>query len=411
MMMRLLVLCATLDVSLGAAYTAGTVYQSNGENDNTCPGTTTAPTKAECDIVAKTIQTTYSSTDAYKDLQKILRGGLNDNAADFGSTGLAESTAGTTNGATLPKDCYIKASGGIIISHRGSMTFNNHATGGGNALLFKVCCVGACPTSAPVVAAATATAAADPHFSSGHGDMFDFKGEDNTVYSLLSASKLAVNALFQHTDFMGAAKRRIHGSYMRAIYLVVPTPEGQMLKIEYSSTHTAHAFVFVNEQKITLAPGSKYEIGGISFILEGHTLTTTTPEWKITATARYTAGLLNATTCADGKCTMDIAIDPLFDTDTAKVAPHGLIGQSYDQDDLRVIGKKDKFGKKGTEVTTDAMGEGAIEGVAADYAMASKFETAFAYSRFGKEAAAPRDVSKLTGVKLPRTDGVKATAA
>ena len=54
-------------------------------------------------------------------------------------------------------------------------------------------------------------------------------------------------------------------------------------------------------------------------------------------------------------------------------------------------------------MTTTALCEGAIEGVAANYEVASKFSTDFKYSRWGKAAAAPRDVSTLTGLKVKRT--------
>mgnify|MGYP004232194673 CR=1 FL=1 len=48
------------------------------------------------------------------------------------------------------------------------------------------------------------------------------------------------------------------------------------------------------------------------------------------------------------------------------------------------------------------MAEGAIEGVAAQYALAGPHATDFAFSRFDKAAGAncaPRDVKKLTGFK------------
>ena len=54
---------------------------------------------------------------------------------------------------------------------------------------------------------------------------------------------------------------------------------------------------------------------------------------------------------------------------------------------------------RGGHLLAAALLEGAIEGVAADYAMADRFATDFKYSRFGKTAAKPRDVSKLTGKK------------
>ena len=96
-------------------------------------------------------------------------------------------------------------------------------------------------------------------------------------------------------------------------------------------------------------------------------------------------------TCADGKCFVEVSLAPTVDVKTLKVAPHGLIGQSYDGDDIGVIGILDDYKPdKDGVITTSAMGEGAIEGVATDYEMASKFATAFKFSRWGKTEAKPR---------------------
>lgn len=62
-----------------------------------------------------------------------------------------------------------------------------------------------------------------------------------------------------------------------------------------------------------------------------------------------------------------MTVHPLFDADHAAAAPHGLLGQAYDGDGIGVIGATDDY--RGEEITTSAMGEGAIEGVHTDYKM------------------------------------------
>ena len=57
------------------------------------------------------------------------------------------------------------------------------------------------------------------------------------------------------------------------------------------------------------------------------------------------------------------------------------------------------------------MAEGAIEGNAADYKMASKFSTSFKFSRFDVDAAAPRDTFKLSGFKKLAAKGLSTGAA
>ena len=76
--------------------------------------------------------------------------------------------------------------------------------------------------------------------------------------------------------------------------------------------------------------------------------------------------------------------------------------------DVSFIGKTDEY--KGAEITTSAMGEGAIEGVADDYEVLGKFDTAFKFSRWGLSTAQPRDSSKLTGDKIKREEPVGAAS-
>ena len=150
-------------------------------------------------------------------------------------------------------------------------------------------------------------------------------------------------------------------------------------------------------------------LGNVSITLADHTATITTPEWSVSAKSRYRAGIQRGTSCATGKCHLEITMKPRIDVDSSKVAPHGLLGQLYDGDDLAIVGKTDVY--KGAEMTTEAMGEGAIEGVAADYQVADKFATNFTYSRFGKSEAPPRNVSALTGAKVKGriTGGMRGT--
>ena len=74
-----------------------------------------------------------------------------------------------------------------------------------------------------------------------------------------------------------------------------------------------------------------------------------------------------------------------------------------DGDHIGVDGAQDNLGQlrreQGNEVTTSAQAEGAIEGKMEDYLMDDAFATHFEYSRWDVAAAAPRNVSALTGVK------------
>ena len=93
---------------------------------------------------------------------------------------------------------------------------------------------------------------------------------------------------------------------------------------------------------------------------------------------------------------LDLSLRPLLPEAQLAEWPHGLIGQSFDGDARPRQGKLDDYS---TPVAwTTAQAEGAIEGSADDYRVASPFATAFRFSRFeplpgGKRGPAPLPVS------------------
>ena len=101
-----------------------------------------------------------------------------------------------------------------------------------------------------------------------------------------------------------------------------------------------------------------------------------------------------------------------FGASSVSCFPHGIMGQSFDGDGIAVSGKVDDYNDR-TEVTTTAMGEGAIEGAANDYALPNAYATEFKYSRFAKKSGdvcAPREVAKLNGLKKGGAKDGTATA-
>jgi len=95
---------------------------------------------------------------------------------------------------------------------------------------------------------------------------------------------------------------------------------------------------------------------------------------------------------------MDVVISPHYDVDADIVAPHGLIGQTFDRSHCPVHGRQDDYRSWDAttrELTTHSNAEGAIEGMAEDYQVSSLSSLDFKYTRFRKRSAAPRDTSRL----------------
>jgi len=255
---------------------------------------------------------------------------------------------------------------------------------------------GSCSSACPV------SASKDPHLHLPHGGRADFRGKDDTVFNLLSAKDVAFNVLFEKGDFAWAT-RLVHGTKMAAGYWAIKTSSGKTLTVEYAA-EKFNPVAFVHEEEhrdVAVRQGTPaLVVDDVIVSMVGKTLTVRTSKWLFTATtSAYPFGKLEMN---KNKVLLDVSVQPLYNPDTDVVAPHGILGQAYDQDNLAVDGKIDE--EKTGESTTTAQAEGAIEGSWEDYIVSSKFSTDFKYSRFGLAKAAPRDVSKLTGTKKAMED-------
>ena len=138
----------------------------------------------------------------------------------------------------------------------------------------------------------------DPHLHLAHGGEADFRGEDGYLYAMLHHSGLAVNVLFEACAF----------------FLSGQPP------------------LVVEDLSIAVTQNDNTEV-----------LHVRTAGWAIDATAR-----LIQRSATSGKKQVDLSFAPLQDPlapnpKTGKVvAPHGLVGQSFDGDDIAVDGKKDR---------------------------------------------------------------------
>jgi len=277
----------------------------------------------------------------------------------------------------------------------------------------------------PPVPTATCTACLDPHLTFAHGGRADFKGKDRTWYPMLSARNVTMNTLFVHDDFQNPHKI-VHGSAMKSAAWVIRTNQtGKLITVEYnaSTTEKTAASIKVSDSPAGhawLSHGKKpFELENVHIEMRermlsgvgkkafhGVALVLSTGLWRMTVWSKpYPNAALNP-----GKALLNVHIEALYDADTDPIAPHGLIGQSYDGDKIPMDGELDDYESK--EVTTKAMAEGALEGVATDYELHHKFATRFKYSRFDATAAKHRDVSRLRESKptKPRTEAFAATA-
>uniref|UniRef100_A0A7S4F9R6 Uncharacterized protein n=1 Tax=Chrysotila carterae TaxID=13221 RepID=A0A7S4F9R6_CHRCT len=243
-----------------------------------------------------------------------------------------------------------------------------------------------------------ARARKDPHLYLPHGARADFRGAHNATFAMLSAKDVAFNVKVLGEDF-NWAKRIVHGTKMAAAYWVVRTSTGRLIKVEYDCTSTLGGVVRETGQRDIYLKKveSPLTVDNVFIAMMESKKLVVTVDGKWTLSASVSPIPFGNLAANKNKKLLDIEIEPLYDADSDVVAPHGIIGQAYDGDDIGIHGKLDS--RHGNETTTTAQAEGAIEGLWEEYIVPSPFSTEFKYSRFDATAAKPRDVSALTGVK------------
>jgi len=202
----------------------------------------------------------------------------------------------------------------------------------------------------------------------------------------------------------------VHGSHMAQLAMTIRTAlTGQVFTIEFDAAPAPPHKVTVRDAagrvvKVVAHGSGALEVENLAVLVRekrhgvlgargwrGAVMLVSTGRWLVEAASKPFPNPSQDR----GKSLLDIQIIPNYDADHDVVAPHGLIGQSWDGDNIGIDGAQDNY--TAAEVTTKAMAEGAIEGVASDYEMEHKFATAFKFSRFDAVTAKPRDVSKLLG--------------
>ena len=259
-----------------------------------------------------------------------------------------------------------------------------------------------------------------------HGDEADFKGAHGGVYCLLSAKNLSVNVKIIHDNFTTPrSKVRVRGSWIRGVFHAIRTARtGRRLQIFFHAADPRRAIItegctapFCQDNPLTghrielKQDGHPVVIENVRVELHAKTLRIGTGRWRTTSTSTVSEPHPN-------KLRMNVVMRATYQERRDSVAPHGLLGQTYDRDGRAVHGQRDDYsrlddgrltssrrrtlwGDSGV-ITTRARAEGAIEGDGEDYRVASDFATAFRFSRFDAVRAGTRNVSALSTGRAAR---------
>lgn len=237
------------------------------------------------------------------------------------------------------------------------------------------------PPSPPPPATQTASGAkstGDPHLSLAHGGKADFRGKDATTYAFLSAPGIAVNVGVQLSNFtLNKQRLLVHGSFFTSVYINV----NNALKVSLDASRVNDRNYAWNMlegtcggARVVLGPHSEHACATASIVTQYSSTVVTAMGWSVTATSQP---VYDRVGWGGPRHRLDVHI--VRDADSHTSCIHGIIGQSFAQE--RRDGKLDVYPHSG-EMTTSAMGEGAIDGVPDDYVVPHGYDTDFKFTMF-----------------------------
>jgi hypothetical protein len=242
----------------------------------------------------------------------------------------------------------------------------------------------------------------DPRFRFAHGGVADFRGRDNTTFNILSVPNLSLNMKTRDVTTLLPRPSLVNGSFFTEAYVTIEAPttmyiqmlahepgfrmcdaEARLINGSYMNTWTdfnAHGIRVLSKLESVLVRAHGWEMN----------ITKVRIEYPIKKQRKYRLELKLA-----------LIDDPEYGTyDVSHVAPHGLLGQSFDANEAAIDGEVTNYDAVKVDVKEQAAG--AIEGSFVDYIVSRPFDTSFKYSRYSTTQCTPaRDLSgwKVLGTK------------
>ena len=229
-----------------------------------------------------------------------------------------------------------------------------------------------------------ASAQQDPYLYLAHGGHADFRGCDGCLFNFLSARDLSLNVRTVASDFR-LRGTLVHGTFMTEVHVASRfAPKGKWANVSFWAAEVGAnnwGWRMLNGtcggRLFTLGPMSHRGCEQTQIHTNYSSADITTPEWEIVIRVREVFGRVSGP-----EHRLDVSMKPRVPESRLSWLPHGVVGQSFDGDGLPRSGRLDDY--SGPEVTTSAMAEGAIEGVADEYRMSAPYATEFRYSRFDR---------------------------
>jgi hypothetical protein len=253
----------------------------------------------------------------------------------------------------------------------------------------------------------------DPHIAFAHGGTADFRGANDTYFSLLSVPNFQFAARTLDTSFLLPRPQLVHGSFFTDVAFRFRGGTGREYGVTSSASNVSFSVYDMNTKQHleTLVGVWKQWWGdGVRVYYKQSTIYVRAHGWEVNATRHPVYNYVSG----PSRWRYDFSIRYLDGTPFEKFHgrssdscyPHGVIGQSWDGDTIGINGRVDDYtyNQSYPVIVTSANAEGGIEGVVHDYALTHAFDVdTFRYSRYRRNATSvcpPRDVSRLHGTRF-----------
>lgn len=255
------------------------------------------------------------------------------------------------------------------------------------------------PPPPPSPPPSTAGAVQDPHLRLAYGGLTDFRGLNDTFFSMLSVPGFDVAMKTTESTFMIKHNRHVNGSFITELAISALLKNKTFITIDVVSAYeTGFSVSDAEGNMITRhAKWSSWQSDGIFVQQRWLTTSIKAHGWEVNATRKPVYNHITGP-----KWRFDFTMRPLTPEESWVCFPHGIIGQSFDGTGVGRIGKIDDYNQ--VVVKTTAMADGAIEGKAEDYVVTRSNLVKHKNSRFFKNArekCEPRNVAGFAVVRLP----------
>jgi hypothetical protein len=250
----------------------------------------------------------------------------------------------------------------------------------------------------------------DPHIHFAHGGYADFRGINNTLFAMLSAPGVQFAVRTMDTVFLLPRPQLVHGSFFtEASWIVRGETSGKLYGIIAKSDNVGFQVFDIKTNTLVASKQGIWQqwwVDGIRAYSKQATVYVRSSGWEVNVTRQPIYNYISG----PSHWRFDISMRKLDNTffsryhgkSSSTCYPHGILGQSWDGDNIAVDGKTDSYKYQASNpiITTTAQAEGAIEGVAKEYIVKSLRDPYFKYTRFynfHNDTCDQRNVEGLSG--------------